>query len=75
MAGLDCGTVSTLAWEILKNSITCSISLKDSYTEDAMRALSNPLKDDPKIIAGESGASGLGALTVSYTHLTLPTKA
>ena len=27
-----------------------------------MRALSNPLKDDPKIIAGESGASGLGAL-------------
>ena len=62
MAGLDCGTVSTLAWEILKNSITCSISLKDSYTEDAMRALSNPLKDDPKIIAGESGASGLGAL-------------
>ena len=62
MAGLDCGTVSTLAWQILKNSISASISISDNLTEEAMRILSNPIKDDSVIIAGESGASGLGAL-------------
>ncbi|MDG1847125.1 MAG: diaminopropionate ammonia-lyase, partial [Candidatus Marinimicrobia bacterium] len=62
MAGLDCGTVSMLAWQILKNSITASISISDNLTEEAMRILSNPIKNDSIIIAGESGASGLGAL-------------
>ncbi len=62
MAGLDCGTVSTVAWKILKKSITCSISMTDSFTEEAMRTLLNPFKGDSKIVAGESGASGLGAL-------------
>jgi diaminopropionate ammonia-lyase len=62
MAGLDCGTVSTLAWKILKNSISSSISITDSFTEEAMRVLSKPIKGDSKIVAGESGASGLGAL-------------
>ena len=62
MAGLDCGTVSTLAWQILKNSISASISISDNLTEEAMCVLSNPIKDDSIIIAGESGGSGLGAL-------------
>ena len=30
MAGLDCGTVSKLAWQILKNSISASISISDN---------------------------------------------
>ena len=62
MAGLDCGTVSTLAWQILKTSISSSISIDDSFTEEAMRVFSNPIKEDSIIVAGESGASGLGAL-------------
>ena len=62
MAGLDCGSVSTLAWDILKKNLTGSISIEDDLMEIAIRKLSNPIKLDSKIISGESGASTLGAL-------------
>lgn len=62
MAGLDCGSVSTLAWEILKNSLIGSISISDKLSEEAMKILARPISEDPIIISGESGASALGAL-------------
>ena len=62
MAGLNCGTVSTVAWAILKNYIYKSISIPDSFSKDAMKVFANPIADDQKIISGESGASGLGGL-------------
>tara|TARA_B100001996_G_C18622363_1_gene578260 strand:+ start:220 stop:1356 length:1137 start_codon:yes stop_codon:yes gene_type:complete len=62
MAGLNCGSVSTLAWNILKNSLIGSISIADKLSEEAMKTLAFPLPGDPTIISGESGASGLGAL-------------
>ena len=62
MAGLNCGSVSTLAWNILKNGLIGSISISDKLSEEAMITLASPLSGDPVIISGESGASGLGAL-------------
>ena len=62
MAGLNCGSLSTLAWSILDNAILGSISISDKLTEEAMKALAFPLKGDPLVISGESGASSLGAL-------------
>jgi len=62
MAGLNCGTVSTKAWDILKNGIVGSISISDKLSEQGMKVLANPLSEDSYIIGGESGASGLSAL-------------
>ncbi|MFL2961076.1 MAG: diaminopropionate ammonia-lyase [Candidatus Thalassarchaeaceae archaeon] len=62
MAGLDCGTVSTEAWKVLKHGIYGSISIADSLMEEAVRILAHPLKDDMPIKSGESGASPLAAL-------------
>jgi len=62
MAGLNCGSVSTLAWKILKNGLIGSISISDNLSEEAMKTLACPVSGDPIIISGESGASGLGAL-------------
>ena len=62
MAGLNCGSVSTLAWKILKNGLIGSISISDKLSEEAMKTLACPVLGDPIIISGESGASGLGAL-------------
>jgi len=62
MAGLNCGSVSTLAWNILKNGLIGSISILDKLSEEAMITLASSVSGDPVIISGESGASGLGAL-------------
>ena len=62
MAGLDCGSVSTIAWDILEKHLTGSISISDDLMEIAIRKLANPIEFDSKIISGESGASTLAAL-------------
>jgi len=68
MAGLDCGSVSTLAWDILSNNLAGSVSISDELCEQSMRALANPLIGDPMIVSGESGASGLAALIGLYEN-------
>ena len=62
MAGLNCASVSTLAWDILKNGLSGSMSITDELSEEAMRLLAYPVSGDPFITSGESGASGLGGL-------------
>ena len=62
MAGLDCGSVSFLAWNILFNNLVGSISISDTLSERAMNVFANPLKNDKGIESGESGASALAAL-------------
>ena len=62
MAGLDCGTVSTEAWKILKHGIYGALSISDILMEDAVRVFANPIQNDIQIISGESGASPLAAL-------------
>jgi diaminopropionate ammonia-lyase len=59
MAGLSCGEVSPLAWEILKSGGDDFLAVPD---EDAMRAMRRLAANNPPIVAGESGAAGLAGL-------------
>jgi len=68
MAGLACGEVSELAWEILQGGANAAIALDDAYALKAMRMLANPLAGDPPIVAGETGGAGLGALLAARDH-------
>lgn len=60
MAGLACGEVCTLGWEILKNYGDNFVSVPDVIAAKGMRILGNPLTGDNKVISGESGAVTLG---------------
>ena len=62
MAGLACGEVSELAWEILSAGANAAVALDDAYALDAVRLLARPAAGDPPIVAGETGGSGLAAL-------------
>jgi len=62
MAGLNCGSVSSLAWQILKNGLSGAISISEKLSERAMKTLASKSSSDPEIISGESGAAGLAGL-------------
>jgi len=68
MAGLACGEVSELAWEILHGGAGAAVALDDAYALDAMRRLANPPAGDAPIVAGETGGTGLGALLAARDH-------
>ena len=61
MAGLNCGTPSIKAWEIIADLADAFISIPDSYAERAMRILSKPGEHLAPIESCESGAAGLAA--------------
>ena len=62
MAGLACGEINPLAWDIIKNYSSFCLSCRDEVAALGMRLWGNPLGDDEKIIAGESGAIGGGVI-------------
>lgn len=62
MAGLACGEANAISWEILRNHAAFFVSLPDYAAARAMRVLAVPLKGDPAVISGESGAAGAGCL-------------
>ncbi|NMS90729.1 diaminopropionate ammonia-lyase [Clostridioides difficile] len=64
MAGLNCGEPNTIGWNILRDYSDMYISCPDYVAARAMRILANPLKGDPKVVSGESGAIGLGILSL-----------
>lgn len=57
MAGLNCGSPSTVAWPILHGHTDVWLAIDDAWTRQAMRELAAH-----DIEAGESGAAGLGGL-------------
>jgi len=63
MAGLACGEPNTISWDILKNHVTVFTSVPDWVAAKGMRMLSSPVKGDPRVISGESGAVPFGLLT------------
>lgn len=67
MAGLACGEPNTIGWDILRNHADCFLSCPDWVSARGMRILSSPVKDDPRVISGESGAVDTGAV---YTIMT-----
>ena len=62
MAGLACGTPSSIALSILADCASGFLSCDDGVAKRGMRVLGNPLATDPHITSGESGAVTLGAL-------------
>ena len=65
MAGLNCGTPSIGAWNLLKSGTDYALKVKDEYAKQAMRELYFATAPDQQIISGESGASGFaGFLTI-----------
>lgn len=62
MAGLACGKVSDLAWEVLRNGANAAVAVDDPCALQAMRELAAPAAGDPPIVAGETGGVGLAAL-------------
>jgi diaminopropionate ammonia-lyase len=62
MAGLACGEVSELAWEILRGGVNVAVAIDDGYALEAMKRLARPVPGDPPIVAGETGGAGLGVL-------------
>jgi diaminopropionate ammonia-lyase len=61
-AGLACGEVSLLAWEILSCSARAFMHVSDAAVVTEMRRLATPISGDPPVIAGESAAVGLAGL-------------
>ncbi len=62
MAGLACGEVSSLAWEILRDHGDAVMALPDEAAIELMKRLANPEGDDKPIVAGESAVAGLAGL-------------
>ena len=59
MAGLACGEVSPLAWDMLMRAADDFMTIPDAAAIDAMRLLA---ARRPPVVAGESAVAGLAAL-------------
>ncbi|HGM9927890.1 TPA: diaminopropionate ammonia-lyase [Providencia stuartii] len=62
MAGLACGEVNPVTWDILRDTGNFFISADDRIAATGMRVLGNPLSGDTGVISGESGALNMGLL-------------
>lgn len=67
MAGLACGEPNILGWDILRNHADAFLACPDWVSARGMRVLAAPLKGDPAVISGESGAVGMGVVEALMT--------
>ncbi len=65
MAGLACGEVSSLAWEILANGADDFMTLSEDAVAPLMKMLSQGYKTDTAVEAGESAVPGLAGAMVA----------
>ncbi|MCP5159761.1 MAG: diaminopropionate ammonia-lyase [Gammaproteobacteria bacterium] len=59
MAGLACGEVSLLAWDILQPGVDAFMTVDDEAALACMRLLAEGVGGDGPIVAGESAVAGL----------------
>lgn len=59
MNGLECGTVSDIAWPILRDGVDASMVISDGAAHDAVRSLA----DKYDMSVGPCGAAGLAAIS------------
>jgi len=59
MAGLACGEVSLLAWEILRPGAQAFLTVDDEAALDTVRLLASGRYGDTPLVAGESAVAGL----------------
>ena len=67
MAGLACGEPCTIGWNVLQDHADYFISMPDYVAAKGMRVLGNPIKDDTRVISGESGAATTGFISEVMT--------
>ncbi|MBR0368782.1 MAG: diaminopropionate ammonia-lyase [Clostridia bacterium] len=67
MAGLACGEPNTLGWDILRNHADAFLACPDWVSARGMRMLAAPLRGDPAVTSGESGAVGMGVVAALMT--------
>ncbi len=63
MAGLACGEPNTIGWDILRNHVDAFLSCPDWVSAKGLRMLAAPVKGDPAVCSGESGAVGMGVIS------------
>ena len=68
MGGLNCARVSSLAWPVLRAGVDACVCVSDAAALDAVRKLAHPFPSDPRILAGESGACGMAAISWVFLH-------
>ena len=64
MAGHACGEPIPMGWEIIRDFACCYCTCPDYITARGMRILANPIGQDDRIVSGESGAVGIGLLSI-----------
>ena len=62
MAGLACGEISELAWDVLATGADAAVIVDDAWAAAGMRRLATPLGGDPPIVGGECSGGAIGAL-------------
>ncbi|XKH61899.1 diaminopropionate ammonia-lyase (plasmid) [Halomonas sediminis] len=65
MAGLACGEVSLLAWEVLEDGIDDFMTISDEAAVEAMKLLAKGIGGDAPLVAGESAVAGLAGLLIA----------
>ena len=68
MGGMSCGDVSSIAWEILKNSANYCLTIPDEAISAAVALLAKAHLSDKKIIGGECAVPGIIALIGSFNN-------
>ena len=68
MGGMSCGDVSSIAWEILKNSANYCLTIPDKAISTAVALLAGAHFSERKIIGGECAVPGLIALIGSFKN-------
>ena len=67
MAGLACGEPNIISWDILRNHADAFLACPDWVSARGMRMLAAPVKGDPAVVSGESGAVGMGVVEALMT--------
>jgi diaminopropionate ammonia-lyase len=62
MAGLNCGTISTIAWPVIRDQLEAAVTVTDDQARVAMQRL-----HELGIRAGPSGAASLAGVRVALT--------
>ena len=68
MGCMSCGDISSVAWEILKNSTNYCLTIPDKAISTAVALLAKSRLSDEKIIGGECAVPGLIALIGSFNN-------
>ena len=68
MAGLACGEPCSIGWKVLADYADHFISCPDYVAAKGMRILGNPVKQDDRVISGESGAAAFGCVAEIMTN-------